>query len=87
MPAVDKGAVSRRGLLAGAGAVAAVLGTGSWNAAVAEPDAAAESVTVRPGDVRSDNLLRGNNFRFVGHPDETRVVSRPARWCERCQRR
>ncbi|GAA1984935.1 FAD-dependent oxidoreductase [Catenulispora subtropica] len=32
-------------------------------------------VTVKPGDVRYDSLLRGDNFRFVGHPDEVRVVT------------
>ncbi|WP_424642461.1 FAD-binding oxidoreductase [Embleya sp. AB8] len=31
-------------------------------------------VTVRPGDARYDGLLRGNNFRFVGQPDEVRVL-------------
>jgi len=30
--------------------------------------------TVRPSDVRYEGLLRGNNFRFVGRPDEIRVV-------------
>ncbi|MFI6472715.1 FAD-dependent oxidoreductase [Streptomyces sp. NPDC050516] len=31
-------------------------------------------MTVRPGDTRYESLLRGNNFRFVGRPDEIRVV-------------
>ncbi|MFJ6295817.1 FAD-binding oxidoreductase [Streptomyces griseoviridis] len=31
-------------------------------------------VVVRPGDLRYDSLLRGDNFRFVGRPDEIRVV-------------
>lgn len=31
-------------------------------------------VRIRPGDPRYDGLLRGNNFRFVGLPDEIRVV-------------
>ncbi|WP_326631693.1 FAD-binding protein [Nonomuraea fuscirosea] len=31
-------------------------------------------VRIRPGDPRYDGLLRGNNFRFVGRPDEIRVV-------------
>ena len=30
--------------------------------------------TVRPSDIRYDGLLRGNDFRFVGRPDEIRVV-------------
>ncbi|MER6006546.1 FAD-binding protein [Nonomuraea angiospora] len=66
-------AVSRRGVLAGAGAAAVtLLGTGD-----AEAQAAPEAfgpVTVRPGDIRYDQLLRGNNFRFVGRPDEIRVA-------------
>ncbi|WP_083974609.1 FAD-dependent oxidoreductase [Kitasatospora mediocidica] len=31
-------------------------------------------VAVGPDDSRYDSLLRGNNFRFVGRPDEIRVV-------------
>ncbi|MEV0165910.1 FAD-binding oxidoreductase [Nonomuraea fuscirosea] len=31
-------------------------------------------VRIRPGDPRYDGLLRGNNFRFAGRPDEIRVV-------------
>ncbi|MFC9860026.1 MULTISPECIES: FAD-dependent oxidoreductase [unclassified Streptomyces] len=31
-------------------------------------------VSVRPGDSRYDSLLRGDNFRFVGRPEEIRVV-------------
>jgi len=30
--------------------------------------------TLRPSDVRYEGLLRGNNFRFAGRPDEIRVV-------------
>jgi FAD/FMN-containing dehydrogenase len=87
----DGAAVSRRGLLARAGAVAgtAMVGTlgASANAsasastragaggAAAESDAAVFGpVAVRPGDVRYDSLLRGNNFRFAGRPEEIRVV-------------
>ncbi|HUR01489.1 MAG TPA: FAD-binding oxidoreductase [Nonomuraea sp.] len=77
----DGAAVSRRGLLAGAGAAAVtVLGTGvasMWDAgaAAAVPEATGFGpVTVRPGDIRYDNLLRGNNFRFAGRPDEIRVA-------------
>lgn len=46
---------------------------GSAAAAVPEPPGFGP-VTVRPGDPRYENLLRGNNFRFVGRPDEIRVV-------------
>jgi len=76
--------LSRRGLLAGAGAVAiggaglaSTLGAGS---AVAAPGPGAPQptafgpVTIRTGDPRYENLVRGNNFRFVGRPDEIRVV-------------
>ncbi|HKE90171.1 MAG TPA: FAD-binding protein [Gemmatimonadales bacterium] len=76
--------LSRRGLLAGAGALAiggaglaSTVGAGS---AVAAPGAGAPQptafgpVTVRAGDLRYENLVRGNNFRFVGRPDEIRVV-------------
>ncbi|MEV4082526.1 FAD-binding protein, partial [Nonomuraea fuscirosea] len=31
-------------------------------------------VRIRPGDPRYDGLLRGNNFRFAGRPDEIRVI-------------
>ena len=40
-------------------------------------------VTVRPGDLRYDNLLRGNNFRFAGRPSEISVVGSTIRWCAR----
>jgi hypothetical protein len=90
--------VSRRGLLAGAGAVAAgtvavgLAGTvGAAPAAAAPaapttPDAAAGlpeptgfgPVAVLPGDARYENLLRGNNFRYLGDPDEIRVVGSTA---------
>ncbi|MFJ8310265.1 MULTISPECIES: FAD-binding protein [unclassified Streptomyces] len=76
--------LNRRGLLAAAGAVAAggaaagLVGQPA-SAAAADTGAAGEEsrfgpVTVRPGDTRYDSLLRGNNFRFVGRPDEIRVV-------------
>ncbi|MEO3789491.1 FAD-binding protein [Nonomuraea sp. B10E15] len=73
-------AMSRRGLLAGAGAGAvtgAVAGVaGTWGAEVASAETGAAAfgpVTIRPGDPRYDTLLRGNNFRFAGRPDEIRV--------------
>ncbi|RLU99136.1 FAD-linked oxidase [Streptomyces griseocarneus] len=75
-------ALGRRQLLARAGAVA-VGGVAAGLAGPAGEAVAAEAVpsaapaftpvTVRPGDRRYDSLLRGNNFRFVGHPDEIRV--------------
>ncbi|NUP48360.1 MAG: FAD-binding oxidoreductase [Catenulispora sp.] len=83
------GALSRRGLLGRAGAVAvgsaALGGFGAVAPAeaatpqAAAPDAATPavfpSVSIKPGDVRYDSMLRGDNFRFVGHPDEVRVVT------------
>src|SRR3954451_5033161 len=72
----EQSGVSRRGLLAGAGAVVggvAVGGAGRAAGAQAAPDGFGP-VSVRPGDPRYENLLRGNNFRFVGHPDEVRVA-------------
>jgi aclacinomycin oxidase len=72
--------LSRRGLLAGAGAVAiggaglaSTVGAGSAVAAAgagAPQPTAFGPVTVRAGDLRYENLVRGNNFRFVGRPDE-----------------
>ena len=69
--------VSRRGLLAGAGVVALGAAAGRWEAAPAAAAGSAEfgGVSVRPGDTRYDSLLRGDNFRFVGRPDEVRVIS------------
>jgi hypothetical protein len=75
--------VSRRGLLAAAGAVAGgaaattALGPARAGAAPAPaltPPGAFGPITVHPGDPRYQNLLRGNNFRYVGRPDEIRVA-------------
>lgn len=84
--------VSRRRLLAGAGAVAGgALGAGVTGPAMADvaagvagdagagdggPAGAEEfgPVRIRPDDPRYDGLLRGNNFRFAGRPDEIRVA-------------
>ncbi|MCA2216631.1 FAD-binding oxidoreductase [Jidongwangia harbinensis] len=73
---VERNQVSRRALLAGAGAVA---GAG-WAAGTPGPAAGAGPpafgpVRIRPGDPRYESLLRGNNFRFAGRPDEIRVVA------------
>jgi FAD/FMN-containing dehydrogenase len=72
----SRGRVSRRGLLAGAGAVAVTAaGTAVAGAESAEASGGGfEPVTVRPGDDRYDSLLRGNNFRFAGRPDQIRVA-------------
>lgn len=70
--------VSRRALLAGAGAVAgasALAGTGAVGMGRAAADAGAFGpVRIGADDARYESLLRGNNFRFVGRPDEIRVV-------------
>lgn len=68
--------VSRRGLLAGVGVVASgAVAAGVVGAAsvAAEPEALGP-VRIRPGDPRYDSLLRGNNFRFAGRPEEIRVL-------------
>ena len=88
----ERNQLSRRGLLAGAGVVAAgALGAGLIGASPATAAPAAPSpdeggpeatpfgpVSIRPGDSRYDSMLRGDNFRFVGDPDEVRVVSSTA---------
>ncbi|HEX7304144.1 FAD-binding oxidoreductase [Lentzea sp.] len=66
----NSGGVSRRALLAGAGAVAAGGLVGQGYAAAAPGGGV---VRIVPDDVRYENLVRGNNFRFVPRPDEIRV--------------
>lgn len=81
MSGADQNRLNRRGLLA-AGAVAAAASVVGPPASAAAVDTGAATgewtgfgpVTVRPGDTRYESLLRGNNFRFVGRPDEIRVV-------------
>ncbi|TCO64711.1 FAD-binding oxidoreductase [Actinocrispum wychmicini] len=68
----EHGKVSRRGVLIGAGAVA--VGAAASGTAAASPSTGTAAVTIRPNDPRYSSLLRGNNFRFVGRPDEIRVV-------------
>ncbi|MDH6135499.1 hypothetical protein P3T37_004915 [Kitasatospora sp. MAA4] len=75
----DQHLLNRRGLLATAGAAAAgVLAPAAAAEAAAAPvlpePTAFGPVAVRPGDLRYDSLLRGNNFRFTGRPEEIRVV-------------
>ncbi|MEU8700620.1 FAD-binding protein [Streptomyces sp. NPDC048680] len=76
--------MNRRGLfVAAAGVLAAgstvtapATGRGAGTAAAAERSGrTADPVSVRPADSRYDSLLRGNNWRFTGRPDEIRVVS------------
>ncbi|MCR3754138.1 FAD/FMN-containing dehydrogenase [Lentzea californiensis] len=68
------GHVSRRALIAGAVAAGGLMGQGRAVAA-AGPAAQGGAVRIAPGDVRYENLLRGNNFRFAGQPDEIRVAT------------
>ncbi|WP_329569483.1 FAD-binding oxidoreductase [Kitasatospora sp. NBC_01266] len=82
------GSLNRRRLLTATGAVATGGATAALTGLFASSSAAAEAaaataaieptafgpVTVRPGDRRYENLLRGNNFRFVGRPEEIRMV-------------
>lgn len=79
------GAVAAGGLL-GKGQVAAVAGElGDRQAAAAAVEGVtglgaaretgAGAVRIGPKDVRYENLLRGNNFRFVGRPDEICVAA------------
>ena len=75
--------LNRRGLLtaaavglASAGSPAAAVAAGA-PAGVRDPETFGP-VAVRPGDRRYDSLLRGDNHRFVGHPDEVRVVGSTA---------
>lgn len=66
--------LSRRTLLAGVGAVAGGVAVMTGGAAAAAAPAVVGPVRIRPGDPRYAGLLRGNNFRFVGRPDEIRVA-------------
>ncbi|MEV6012586.1 FAD-binding protein [Streptomyces sp. NPDC051976] len=75
------GPLNRRGLLAAAGGATAgltsLLSTGSASAETGSRPPVHSGfgpVTVRPADSRYESLLRGNNFRFVGRPDEIRVL-------------
>lgn len=80
------GAVAVGGAVVGlAGGTAEAAGTASGSpgagtgAATADRGGAPQAtpfgpVTVRPGDTRYDSLLRGDNWRFVGQPEEIRVV-------------
>jgi aclacinomycin oxidase len=80
-----RGLLAATGAAVGGAAVGAAVGGGAFGAGVAvaapvPPDAtgprptAFGPVSVRPGDLRYENLLRGNNFRYAGRPDEIRVV-------------
>ncbi|MDH6109727.1 hypothetical protein P3T36_000498 [Kitasatospora sp. MAP12-15] len=78
----DRNVMDRRRLLTAAGSALGLAGTlgatrAAAVAAVAEPEAFGP-VTVGPADCRYESLLRGNNFRFVGAPEEIRVLGSTA---------
>lgn len=67
-----RGLLTAAGLAGAAGAAAGLLGS---TAAVAAPgDTGFPATAVRPADRRYESLLRGDNWRFAGSPDEIRVV-------------
>jgi hypothetical protein len=69
--------VGRRRFLAGAGAAVAVSATGALTATAAADEQAVglPAATVRPGDSRYIDLVRGTNQRWVGTPEAVRVVN------------
>jgi aclacinomycin oxidase len=50
-------------------------GPAPGGSAHADPAPEFGPVGITPGDIRYDSMLRGDNFRFVGRPDEVRVVT------------
>ena len=72
---VAAGSMALAGL--GGPAVAAVNGSGTpvGDLGTADPRARFDPAVIKPGDIRYDSMLRGDNFRFVGRPDEVRVVT------------
>jgi len=86
----DERGISRRRLLDRAAAVAAVstvaaaVGSPTVGAAAAAPTVGRPAcgpvgpVSITPGDPRYPSMLLGDNFRFVGDPEQVLVVSRTA---------
>ncbi|GAB3903213.1 BBE domain-containing protein [Kibdelosporangium lantanae] len=73
------GELGRRGFLAGAvAASAAGVLTGTGTASADEQGVGLPGTSVRPGDPRYVDLIRGTNQRWVGNPDCVQVVSTPA---------
>jgi hypothetical protein len=76
--------MGRRRFMAGTAAVASagVLGTGLAGTASASTAAAADtrfsSVRITPNDKRYEDLVRGDNQRFVGRPQEVHLVGTTA---------
>ena len=74
--------INRRDLLKGAAATAAISGiptvigeTNRAEAATPDPGTSFSAVTVKSGDIRYPELIRGMNQRWVSHPDYVRLVS------------
>ncbi|WP_232247374.1 BBE domain-containing protein [Kitasatospora azatica] len=74
----NRATLGRRGLLTAAGALAAGLAGTAGSAAAADPARCGPvpfgPVSVRPGDPRYESPLLADSQRFVGRPDEVRVV-------------
>ena len=70
--------LGRRGFLAGAvGVSAAGVLSGAGTAAAAEQGVGLPGTSVKPGDPRYVDLVRGTNQRWIGNPDVVQVVSTP----------
>src|SRR3954468_19194006 len=71
--------VGRRGFLAGAVAVSATGAMTGARPAVADEQGGVglPGASVRPGDPRYLDLVRGTNQRWIGTPDVVHVVSTP----------
>lgn len=87
---LDRAGGAAAGSLAAAGLVGALAATPAAAASTtpagssasagspASADGGFGAVSIKPGDVRYPSMLFGDNFRFVGAPDEVRVVSTAA---------
>ncbi|MBO0867694.1 MAG: FAD-binding protein [Micromonosporaceae bacterium] len=71
--------ITRRSLLAGTAAAGGTLIAGGAPARAVDPSGttAHPAVTVRPDDFRYDDLIRGENLRWVGSPDYIKIITSP----------
>jgi FAD binding domain-containing protein/berberine-like enzyme len=69
--------VGRRRFLTGAGAAVAVTASGALagTAVAAEEAVGLPATTVKPGDARYIDMVRGTNQRWIGTPEVVRVVN------------
>jgi hypothetical protein len=72
---VAVGSVAAAGLVGPAAAAPASAATVSPGASPQPAVGTAPAVTIKSGDIRYDSMLRGDNFRFVGDPDEVVIAS------------